>query len=78
MNQIFADAEYVSNAVQDDEQGFVGLELHKISNGTRSIAASIIFWDATGHFALQTFHSEIPLPIVESLIAEAKATIKTQ
>lgn len=78
MNKTFSDAVYVSCAVQDDHHGFIGLKLHKTSKGIRSLAASIIFWDATGQFVVQTFHSEIPLPILEELIAEAKTTVKTQ
>jgi hypothetical protein len=34
----------------------------------------ITYWDALGQFVLQTF-DEVPLEIVEALIAEAKTTV---
>jgi hypothetical protein len=39
--------------------------------------ARILFWDASGQFCFETFDTDLPLEIVEQIIAEAKATIKT-
>jgi hypothetical protein len=37
--------------------------------------ARVTYWDAGGQFSFEMFVKEIPLVIVEELIAEAKRTI---
>ena len=66
---------YTTRVVQDQREGWIGLELYSESNYKKECAASVIFWDAQGQFTIQTFH-EVPLVIIEELIVESKQTIK--
>lgn len=77
MNTNWAGSRYWTTAVQDDDvQGCAGLRLHEESNGIQSVVAEVIFWDASGHFYVQTMNREVPLDVIESLIAETKAHVR--
>ena len=54
------------------------MRLHRESSGRTTVAAEVIFWDAAGQFYVQTFNGEVPLAIMEALIAETKETIKIE
>jgi hypothetical protein len=69
---------FTTRLIQDNQQGFIGLELYCKNRGKESRAASIIFWDACGQFAVETHDTDVPLDIMEELIAEAKEKIKTK
>jgi hypothetical protein len=75
MNRKHGAATYTTRAVADRVAGSAGLELYCDVNGRTECAARLLFWDASGQFSLQTF-SEVPLNVVEQLIAEAKETIR--
>jgi hypothetical protein len=60
----------------DNKQGFAGLELLRTCRGKRDCIARIVFWDASGQFSVETFQTDVPLEIIEELIAEAKASIR--
>jgi hypothetical protein len=77
MNRNHGAAKYTTSAVADREAGSAGVELYRETNGKKVCAARLLFWDASGQFALQTFN-EIPLDIVEELITEARQTITTK
>ena len=76
MNREFGDGFYTSVFVQDLQQGFSGLELRRHRKGTDECIAKVIFWDACGQFFVEMSGTEVPLEILEELIAEAKKTIK--
>ncbi|MDP9175902.1 MAG: hypothetical protein M3O30_18850 [Planctomycetota bacterium] len=78
MNRKHGTATYTTHAIADRQAGSAGLELYRETNGKTERAAHILFWDATGQFGFQTFNVEIPLDIVEELIAEVKAAVKTE
>lgn len=69
---------FTTSCVDDKEKGYAGVELYCTSSGERKRVARVIFWDASGQFFIETFNSDLPLVIVEELIAEAKATVKTR
>ncbi len=77
MNREYSDARYASNKVEDRTEGFVGFELARVRCGNRSCLARILFWDASGQFSVETLGTDVPLVVLEELIAEAKAFIKT-
>ena len=77
MNRTYGDAVYSTSPVQDSQQGYTGLELYRVRQNKRKRMASILFWDASGQFSVETFKSDVPLDILEELIAEAKNAIKT-
>jgi hypothetical protein len=76
MNREFSDGFYTTAFIKDAGEGWAGLELNCFRNGKNDCIAKIIFWDACGQFSMNTFGAEIPLEILEELIAEAKKTIK--
>lgn len=61
----------------DNHEGYVALDLFRMSNGAEVRVARVVFWDASGQFFVETFGSDVPLEVFEELIVEAKSTIKT-
>jgi hypothetical protein len=78
MNREFGRNVFQTSFVQDVEQGFAAVELQQIRNNTSIRVARVIFWDAGGQFFVETFDTEVPLEIIEDLIAEATKTIKAR
>jgi len=64
-------------SVEDRKSGFVGFRLHRERFGKTSVAADVLFWDASGGFTLETFDGEVPVEMIEAVIAEAKQKTKT-
>jgi hypothetical protein len=78
MNKPYADSHYKTSFVEDCEQGYAGLQLHRETRGKAVLAAQVTYWDATGGWVIETFSGNIPVDIAEELVAEAKETIKTR
>jgi hypothetical protein len=76
MNRDYGNAHYTTFSVNDRIEGCAGLELYRIINGEKKRVARVIFWDASGQFFFETFNVDLPLEIVEQLIAETKAFIR--
>jgi hypothetical protein len=77
MNRRYGTAIFTTHEVVDHKAGSVGIELHRQIDAEKKCVATLLFWDATGQFAFQTF-GEVPLDIVEELITEARITIQIQ
>ena len=77
MKRTHGQAEYTTQVTHDDQEGWTAVELHQTQGGSSQLAARVVFWDAEGQFALEMSIRELPVAIVEALIAEAKATIRT-
>jgi hypothetical protein len=77
MKKSWGGAEYTTNLVSDNAAGWVALELHRRAQASSVVAARVVFWDAQGQFSLEVPVDEVPLVIVEELIAEAKSRIPT-
>jgi len=75
MNKTWANVHYVTNVARDDQEGWIALELTRQVGAAAERIARVVFWDAEGKFSLEMSAKEIPLTIVEELIAEAKQTI---
>jgi hypothetical protein len=67
-------ARYTTRFVDDTKAGSAGVELFREENGEPECVARVLYWDSTGQFAFEAF-KEIPLDIVEELIAEAKRSV---
>ncbi len=78
MNCDHADSHYSTVAVEHNSKGMAGLELHRTRQGQQDRVAQILFWDASGQFFITSFNCEVPLGVLEELIGEAKATVKTK
>lgn len=75
MDRQFAEAHYTSILASDLKRGGMGLELTRACRGQQSVVAEVFFWDASGTFTVETFNSDVPVEIIEELIAEAKHRI---
>jgi hypothetical protein len=78
VNRSYGDAAYSSAPVRDNQQGYAGIELYRIRGVSKERVAAILFWDASGQFSVETFNTDIPLEILEELIAEGKDAIKAR
>jgi hypothetical protein len=75
MNHRYASAGFSSSVFENGRDGCTGIDLFHTSGEHKQNIARVTFWDATGQFVLETY-GEVPLILVEDLIAEAKQTIK--
>lgn len=75
MDRQFADARYWTSYVADNTDGFSGLRLHRERSGKTSVAAEVIYWDAVGQYFVQTQNGDVPVEILEAVIAEAKERV---
>jgi hypothetical protein len=79
MERTFDFCRYSTTFFEDSKDGFAGYRLRREDRfGKVTTAAEVIYWDAMGSFSIQTFERDAPLSIIEELIAEAKAGIKTK
>lgn len=77
MNKQHGRARFWTSFEEDRKGGCAGLRLHQEIEERVTVAAEVIYWDAVGQFYVKTC-GEIPLVIMEALIAEAKRKIKTE
>jgi hypothetical protein len=68
--------EYTSSLAIDYNAGSTALELTRRRDNKSERVARIMYWDASGEFTLEMFTDELPLVIIEELIAEAKREIR--
>jgi hypothetical protein len=70
---------YTTRLVHDDKEGNSALELLATRNDAdMKRVARVVFWDAYGEFFFETFESQIPVPVAEQLIAEAKSSMRVR
>lgn len=77
MKRIHGSYEFESSYVEDNQDGWAGLDLYRTSEGAKRHVARVAFWDASGEFVIETFDGDVPLIVIEALIEEAKREIKT-
>jgi len=76
MNRVFGEKVFSSVAIEDSQAGYGGIELWSLRNGVSGKVASVIFWDAMGHWYVETF-GDVPLEVLQQCIVEAKAVFPT-
>jgi hypothetical protein len=83
MKRIYETFEYESEFFEDFVGGFAAWNLFRVREEKydlppkeRQLVARLTYWDAGGDFSVQTFWTDLPLPVLESLIAEAKEKLK--
>ena len=76
MDRVLRGLRYTSRVVEDNEAGFIGLEMLMTNEEATTILGTIIFWDATGQFCIEMRGQEIELMFLEEWIAEAKALVR--
>lgn len=75
MHIIHANVIYQTEQFDDSKSGSAGVKLLIVANGVTTCVARITFWDAAGQFFMEMTGAEVPLSVMESLIAEAKKSI---
>ena len=78
MEREFGHECYWTTYVEDRADGFAGFRLHRERFGRTVVAAQVVFWDAAGHLAVQTFDGDVPVEIMEVVIAEAKEQVRVR
>jgi hypothetical protein len=69
-------AQYSTVVASDLERDGMGLELHWHCQGQDAVVAEVFMSDKDGSWTLNTFECDVPLELIEELIAEAKARLK--
>ncbi len=76
MERQFGHTRYWTIFMEDRKAGNAGFRLHGESFGKTYVAAEVIYWDACGQFYVETIEKDVPVEIIEMVIAEAKQQIK--
>lgn len=71
----YASELYESEFREDNKDGCAGFDLYRTTGDKKTRVASVIYWDAIGTYYIDTSGNELPLPIIEALIAETKAAV---
>jgi hypothetical protein len=69
---------YWTTLVSNQNDGYAGVRLHRERFGQTAVAASVIFWDASGQFFVQTLDGEVPVTVIELVIDEARSSINVR
>ncbi len=76
MNRVFGSASYTTMLDRSVTEGWADVELR--CSGVSEPVASVVYWDAQGHFSLEMSVPELPVELVDALIAEARSSIPTR
>ena len=74
MDRVHDTRKYKSSLIPWNENGSMGQQLTREVDGEFLVVAKVLFWEAAGQFSIETI-GEVPLIVLEELIAEAKALI---
>ena len=72
MDREHKEARYTTMMVSDIPRDGMGLELHRTLQGQDSVVAEFFYSDAEHTWTLNTFDHDVPLELVEELVAEGK------
>jgi len=78
MEKQFGHERYWTSYVEVQDDGFAGLQLHRERFGKIAVAARVVFWEAAGHYAVQTFDGDVPVEIIEAVITETKQQMRVR
>ena len=78
MKMQFGHERYWTTYVENHDDGFAGCRLHRDVFGKTTVAAEVLFWDASGGFTVQTIEGVVPVEVIEATIAESKKTVRTR
>lgn len=56
----------------------VGRDLKPPVDSKARVVAAVTYWEGAGHFYLETLGGDVPVEIIEELIAEAKDLIRLE
>lgn len=74
MTRVFGSASYTTACDRSLTEGWAAVELR--CSGVSEPVARVVFWDAQGQVFLEMLVPELPVELVDALIAEAKSSIR--
>lgn len=77
MEREYEGVRYTTLAASDVQRDGIGLELHWHWQNQDSVVAEVFFADEVGSWTLNTFNCDVPLELIEELIAEAKTRLQS-
>lgn len=78
MDRGWAEYRYTNEFFENLKDGCAGLRLHRVKNDLVEHVATVTYWDAMGQFFIETNNTDVPVEIIQELISETTATIKTR
>jgi hypothetical protein len=78
MDKRWGNYRYRTTLVEDADEGWTALEMSRLADGRTVRVARVTYWDAEGQFVFEMHIKEIPVIVLEELLAEAKTTIETR
>jgi len=78
VKRTYGDSTFETVETSDNVKGCSGLDLYRTRGGKKDRVASVLFWDACGQFYLETINSDVPVDVMEEVIAETKRAIKVR
>lgn len=70
--------DFRTEIVTDNVGGSVAVQLHRTgTSGEEVLAAAVTYWDADGQFQVSVYVKQVPVTILEVVIAEARAAVPT-
>lgn len=75
MDRVWAEYRYTTEFFEDVRAGCAGLKLRRAKGDVVEHVATVTYWDAMGQYVLEAQQTELPVNLVEDLIAETKAKV---
>ncbi len=76
MKRRWSGSDFETSRSSDNTEGWAAVDLYRKDANNRTKAARVVYWDAVGQHFLEVYVEELPLPIVEELVAEARSFLK--
>jgi hypothetical protein len=71
----FGHERFWTTDIRDNDAGYSGVELHRERFGETVVAARVVYWDASRHFAVETFGEDVWVDVIEKAVAEAQVRV---
>jgi len=75
MDREYKGARYTTQRASDVQRDGMSLELRWSSQGQDNVVAEVFYSDAEHTWTLNTFDCDVPLELIEALIAEARRVL---
>jgi len=75
MDRTLKGVRWVTTPTHSRDEGWTAIELRATRAEKTARVARAVFWDAEGQYAIETTDGEVPLVVMEQLIAEVRAVV---
>jgi hypothetical protein len=62
----------------DNSEGWTAVDLYRSKADDSVKAARVVYWDAVGQHFLELYVEEVPIVVIEELIAEARSVLRVR